>query len=176
MMRALHLDYASKTERHRLGILVLAAGITVAAIATLDYSNARDALTSQEIKTAEIRKAGKRNMLPTRGNSRESEATTQEYKAAQLALQRLSLRWTDLFTALESTRPNGVALIAIEPDPAKRVVKLTAEAKTSDDMLDYVEKLQSASGLADVVLASHQIRPSDPMRPMRFVVLASWVR
>jgi hypothetical protein len=53
---------------------------------------------------------------------------------------------------------------------------LTAEAKTADDMLDYVERLQAAGGLADVVLASHQIKQSDPLQPMRFVVLASWVK
>jgi hypothetical protein len=111
-----------------------------------------------------------------RANSRDIEASAQEYRQAQLALQRLSLRWNDLFAALESTRPGGVALLAIEPDPGKSVVKLTAEAKSAEDMLDYVERLQRAGGLADVALASHQVKPSDPLQPVRFVVLASWVK
>jgi hypothetical protein len=104
------------------------------------------------------------------------EASAQEYQLAQLALQRLSLRWNELFAALESTRPAGVALLAIEPDPRKSTVKLTAEAKTAEDMLDYVERLQTTGGLADVALASHQVKPSDPLQPLRFVVLASWAR
>jgi hypothetical protein len=111
-----------------------------------------------------------------RATPKELEASAQEYRLAQLALQRLSLRWNELFAALESTRPSGVALLAIEPDPGKSSLKLTAEAKTADDMLDYVERLQSAGGLADVVLASHQIKQGDPLQPLRFVVLASWVK
>jgi hypothetical protein len=32
--------------------------------------------------------------------------------------------------------PRTVALVAMEPDPRKRILKITAETKTSDDMVD----------------------------------------
>jgi hypothetical protein len=136
----------------------------------------REEVSAQEARTAEIRKTGKRTATSVRSTPREIEAEAQEFKSAQLALQRLLVRWEDLFSALESTRADGVALLAIEPDPGKSVVKLTAEAKTPEDMLAYVERLQGSGGFGDVVLASHQIKVSDPLQPMRFVVLASWVK
>jgi hypothetical protein len=176
-MRALRLDYSDTPRPRPLSTIVLVVGLTLVAFALLEYRAAREELATQETKTAEIRKSGKRSTSSTvRGNPKDVEASAREYKQAQLALQRLALRWNDLFTALESTRPTGVALLAIEPDLGKSIVKLTAEAKTAEDMLDYVERLQSAGGLADVVLTSHQIKPSDPLQPMRFVVLASWVK
>ena len=175
-MRALRLEYGGNPAAHPLGTVVLVIGFLLGVFVLVQYRAAREELTTQEVKTAEIRKSDKRGAPAVRGNPRDLEASAQEYKLAQVALQRLSLRWNDLFSALESTRPTGVALLAIEPDPAKSVVKLTAEAKTADDMLDYVERLQAAGGLTDVVLASHQIKQSDPLQPMRFVVLASWAK
>jgi Tfp pilus assembly protein PilN len=175
-MRALRLEYGSRQAARPLGTLVLLAGFVLALAVLLQYRAAREDLLTQEAKTAEIRKSGKRGPPTVRATPKELEAAAQEYRLAQLALQRLSLRWNELFAALESTRPSGVALLAIEPDPGKSSLKLTAEAKTADDMLDYVERLQSAGGLADVVLASHQIKQGDPLQPLRFVVLASWVK
>ena len=81
-----------------------------------------------------------------------------------------------LFAALESARVDGVALLAIEPDPGKSTLRLSAEAKSADEMLDYVERLQAAEGLADVVLQSHQIKQGDPLQPLRFGVSAAWAR
>ena len=156
--------------------MLLVAGAAAAGVALLEYRAVHEELVLQEARTAEIRKAGKRNVASVRSNPRELEAAAQEYRLAQRALQRLSLRWDELFTALEATRTNGVALLAIEPDPGKSIVKLTAEAKSPDDMLDYVERLQAGGGLTDVALASHQVKPSDPLRPVRFVVLASWLK
>ena len=175
-MRALRLDYSDTPRPRPLSTIVLVIGLALATFALLEYRAAREQLGAQEARTAEIRKSGKRSTSTVRANPRDLEASAREYKQAQLALQRLALRWNELFTALESTRPAGVALLAIEPDPGKSIVKLTAEAKTAEDMLDYVERLQTAGGLADVVLTGHQIKPSVPLQPMRFVVLASWVK
>ena len=175
-MRRLDLDYAPRPRTRQLGTVVLAVGVALSGAALLEYHSTRSQLAAQEERTADIRKAGKRSATAAPKSARDQEAAAQEYRLAQLALQRLSLRWESLFAALEATRADGVALLAVEPDPAKSVVKLTAEAKTAEDMLDYVERLQAKRGLADVALASHQVKPNDPLQPMRFVVLASWMK
>ena len=155
---------------------MLMAGVALAAWAVLEYRTVYEALSVQEARTAEMRKAGKRTAASVRSATHDADATAREFKVAQLALQRLALRWDELFNALESTRTQGVALLAIEPDSARGIVKLTAEARTPEDMLDYIERLQNVKGLAEVVLASHQVKPSDPLQPTRFVALASWVK
>jgi hypothetical protein len=175
-MRALRLDYLATRQSSPLGTVVLLVGLVLATLALLEYRAVRDELSDQQSRAGELRKSGKRSAAVATQGPRDLEAAAQEVKLAQAALQRLALRWDALFVALESARANGVALLAIEPDPGKNVVKLTAEAKSADDMLDYVERLQAAEGLADVTLASHQIKPSDPLQPLRFAVIAAWVK
>ena len=175
-MRALHLDYISTRAASPLAIAFLIVGLVLATLALLEYRAVRDELTDIEMRAGELRKSDKRSAAIASQGPRDMEAAAQEVKLAQAALQRLALRWDALFVALESARADGVALLAIEPDPGKNVVKLTAEAKSAEDMLGYVERLQSAEGLADVTLASHQIKPSDPLQPLRFAVVAAWVK
>ena len=175
-MRALHLDYISTRAASPLAIAFLIMGLVLATLALLEYRAVRDELAEVEARAGELRKSDKRSAAIASQGPRDLEAAAQEVKLAQAALQRLALRWDALFVALESARANGVALLAIEPDPGKNVVKLTAEAKSAEDMLGYVERLQSAEGLADVTLASHLIKPSDPLQPLRFAVVAAWVK
>ena len=175
-MRALRLDYVATRETSRAGAGMLIAGVVIATLALLEYRAVREELSAQQLRVAEIRTVGKRSAVNAASSPRDLDVALQEVKQAESALQRLSLRWDDLFVALESARSNGVALLTIEPDPGKKVVKLTAEAKSADDMLDYVERLQAAAGLADVTLASHQIKQGDALQPLRFGVVAAWVK
>ena len=175
-MRALRLDYAARRETGRVGTVILAAGLVLGALALLEHRAVREELTAQESRLAESRASGKRVAAGAPGSAGDVQAAAQDLKAARLALQRLSLRWDRLFSALESAQAGGVALLAIEPDPGGRTVKLSAEARSADDMLDYVARLQAADALADVILASHQIKQGDPLQPLRFAVVASWAR
>jgi hypothetical protein len=154
---------------------MLIVGVVLVSVASLEYRAVRAELAAHQVKLAEVRKSGKRvGASAARGRSGDVTAAVHEFNVARNALQRLSLRWTELFAALESAPASNVALLAIEPDAGKNVVKVTAEAKSAEDMLGYVERLQAASGLSEVVLASHQVRASDPLLPMRFTVVASW--
>ncbi len=175
-MRALRLDYHASSEKSGVGAVVLVAGVLLATVAFLEYRTLREELSAWEFKVAEVRKSAQRSASGAPRNPRELEAAAQEVKAAHAAIQRLSLPWDKLFGALESAQVNGVALLAIEPDPGKSTVKLTVEARSDMDMLDYVERLQAAVTLADVTLASHQTKPGDPLKALRFVVVASWVK
>jgi len=131
-----------------------------------EYRAVRLELSAQETRTAEIRKAAKRVPVGVPRAARETEAGAEEIKLAQLALKRLALPWDELFSALESARTDGAALLAVEPDPGKSVVKLTAEAKSAEDMLNYIERLQTTAGLDEVTLARHQINIDDqPQMP-----------
>ena len=175
-MRALRLDYVATSRAASIGTVVLCVGVVLLTVALLEYRAVRQEVSAQEARTAEVRKSGKRIASSVPQSPRDLEARAQEFRLAQLALQRLALRWDELFVALESTGAKDVALLAIEPDPGKSMVKVTAEARTAEDMLRYLERLQSASALADVRLASHQLKATDPLQPLRFVVVASWIK
>ncbi len=94
--------------------------------------------------------------------------------AVNAAVLQLNLPWRALHDAVEAGTPASVALLALEPDARRHSVRITAEAKSSDDMIAYVEQLQKQEWFSTVVLARHEINEQDPNRPIRFQLDAQW--
>jgi len=90
------------------------------------------------------------------------------------AVMRLNLPWRALHDAIGAATPSLVALLALEPDARKRTIQITAEARFSDDMIGYVEKLKQQEMFAEVTLVRHEINEQDPNRPIRFQIAARW--
>jgi Tfp pilus assembly protein PilN len=90
------------------------------------------------------------------------------------AILQLNLPWRELQDAVLAATPRTVALVAMEPDPRKRILKITAETKTSDDMVDYIAALKDQESFSGVILTRHEINDADPNRPLRFQLEATW--
>jgi len=95
-------------------------------------------------------------------------------RAVNDAVMRLNLPWRDVFEAVRAATPNSVALLALEPDAKRRTLRITAEARSSDDMLAYVARMQEQSWFGTVSLTRHEIAEQDPNRPLRFQLTAQW--
>ncbi|WP_229259777.1 hypothetical protein [Duganella aquatilis] len=91
------------------------------------------------------------------------------------AIRQLNLPWRELQDAVLTATPRTVALIAMEPDAGKRILKITAETKNSDDMVAYVEGLKEQESFTSVMLSRHEINEQDPNRPLRFQLEATWL-
>lgn len=91
------------------------------------------------------------------------------------AILQLNLPWRELQDAVLAATPHTVALVAMEPDARKRLLKITAETKTSDDMVAYVEALKEQDSFSGVLLTRHEINEQDPNRPLRFQLEATWL-
>ncbi|WP_075795325.1 PilN domain-containing protein [Massilia putida] len=94
--------------------------------------------------------------------------------AVNASVQQLNVPWRGLHDAVQAATPATIALLALEPDAKKSSVRITAEAKNSDDMIAYVEALQHIDWFTTVLLARHEINEQDPNRPIRFQVDAQW--
>lgn len=94
--------------------------------------------------------------------------------AVNAAVLQLNLPWRALHDAIAAATPNNIALLALEPDPRRRSMKITAEAKNSDDMIAYVGKLKQQELFGAVALLRHEINELDPNRPIRFQLDAEW--
>jgi Tfp pilus assembly protein PilN len=94
--------------------------------------------------------------------------------AVNAAVLQLNLPWRALHDAVQAGTPANIALLALEPDARKNTVRITAEAKTSDDMIAYVEALQKVEWFSAITLARHEINDQDPNRPIRFQLDAQW--
>lgn len=94
--------------------------------------------------------------------------------AVNAAVLQLNLPWRALQEAVAAATPPTVALLSLEPDARKQVLRVSAEVKTSDDMVAYIEELKQQEFFSAVVLTRHEIMELDPNRPIRFQFEATW--
>jgi Tfp pilus assembly protein PilN len=94
--------------------------------------------------------------------------------AVNAAVLQLNLPWRALHDAVQEGTPANIALLAMEPDARRSSVRITAEARNSDDMIAYVERLQKVEWFSAVLLSRHEINEQDPNRPIRFQIDAQW--
>jgi len=95
-------------------------------------------------------------------------------KAINAAVLQLNLPWRDMQEAVGEATPASIALLALEPEPNKQVLKISAEAKNPDDMIAYIEQLKQQEFFVSAALVRHEINELDPNRPVRFQVEAQW--
>lgn len=165
----MRLDFAAtESGASWSGLLMLVLGLAAAGLIVGDY---QQLLASAERIEAELgRLSTPRRSAEPRDARKQGEAVARSNEVAH----ELSRRWDRVFLALESAKAPDVALLAIEPDPRKGVLRVTAEAKSKNAMLDYVDRLQAAEPLQRVMLESHEVLSQVPEKPVRFVVTASW--
>jgi hypothetical protein len=168
-MRPLMLDYQRFALPGGAAWLLLGAGVLLSAAAVLAFAD-----INRELPVWEAQAARSNHGVHNDISLRNSEAVRHELKQANLILQQLALPWDALFAALEATGGEKVALLSVEPDVAKGMVRIGAEAKSAEHMLNYLRRMEQNGGIGAVVLLNHQIQSQDPDRPLRFSVAASW--
>jgi Tfp pilus assembly protein PilN len=94
--------------------------------------------------------------------------------AVNAAIAQLNLPWRDLFDALEAATPPGIALLSIEPDAKKHLLKGSAETKSDGEMIAYIEQLKKQAFFSNVMLTKHELNDQDPNKPFRFQFEAEW--
>jgi len=174
-MRGLELDYQRKPNNITLlGIVVCILAIIVLALMYIKYMQLNE---EGQIAEIELRQIESKIRLQTDGlnMTRDARTLAKEIKEASQILKMLGLKWDGVFGAVAAAHRKGVALLALAPEPEKRIVKISAEAKNFSVMLDYVKRLEEQSALGEVYLQSHNLQKRDPQRPVRFVVLADWM-
>jgi len=165
----LELDYIASPRRLRwIGLLLLAVSLFITADLLLRYRDARLAL--QRYETARGLLADERRPARTIPKERLEEHT----KAAQSAIRQLALPWAAIVQAVEAAGTSDVAVLQLQPDAQQALFRLTAEARGSGPMLEYLRQLAATPGLSDVHLLTHQVREDDPQRPVQFTIQASF--
>ena len=173
-MARLDLDMSPTRPRVPLaGWLLLVAGALATAFAVLQFqaANAERGREARELRTLEASLSE-----PATGSA--TSATVQDARSARAtaaALRELQVPWATLFVGLESVAGRNVGLLSIEPSAQRQEVRITAEAKNSGAMLDFLDALRGQPPLREVVLVSHQIQAQTPGTPLRFQARAQWV-
>jgi Tfp pilus assembly protein PilN len=175
----LQLEFAPNARRVSwLGALMLAAGAALLGFSGLQLAkvlatNARQADTLAALE-AHRGAAVAAAAASAKRASPSDPAELARTRAVRLVAQNLVTPWADLLASLESAPNKSVALLSVEPSVSKHSLRLTAEARSAQDMLGYLSALQRDSRLSAVVLVSHQVQAQAPGTPVRFQVQAAW--
>jgi len=174
-MRPLLLDY----QRRRNAVSVAGIALLLAGLAASVYGGMRYYDLSSEISVLEEKRITLQRKVHGPSKSRLAPKDAQqlgaEIKLANEVVAQLTLPWDALFKDVETVQNDRVALLAIEPDAQKRVIKISGEAKDFAAMLEYIKFLQDRGSFAGVYLQSHHIQHELAEKPVRFALIATWV-
>jgi Tfp pilus assembly protein PilN len=130
----------------------------------------------RRLDAEQVARVVQRHVVPVQAAPVQTKVTVSLAQAAAVnsAVLQLNLPWRELEQALGAATPATVALLALEPDARKHMVRITAEARTSDEMIDYIEQLQKQTWFTTVALTHHETNDVDPNKPIRFQIEAQW--
>jgi hypothetical protein len=152
------------------GTLLLAAGALAVAGAWIEYRQLEASRAGLEMKVAAAQRSNHRD-------------PAQDVRIASLMqesghiVQELATPWTPLLAELETASHDSasdIALLSVEPDESKHMVRVTGESRDLPRVLAYVGRLQKSALLRYPMLETHEVRSEDPQRPVRFAVSAEW--
>lgn len=173
-MKPITLDFKrTRPMLGGMGLALLATGLIAAVYVGSAQRELAGKIRDAERNVASLEKAGAHRMPVARAD--DGAALQLEVRQANEILQQLALPWDGLFKAIESSNEKEVALLSVQPEVQRRVLKLSGEAKNFDALLGYIDRLQKNTALSGVYLTQHEIRSQDPEKPVRFSLIANWV-
>ena len=152
------------------GVLLLMAGALATAAACVEYRRLDASRAGLEVKLADA------NRRAQRDPAQDVRSAGLSDEAARIAVQ-LGTPWTPLLAELEAASHDSasdIALLSVEPDESKHIVRVTGESRDLTRVLAYLGRLQSSALLRYPMLESHELRSDDPQRPVRFALSAEW--
>lgn len=163
------LDFVAPTGRSpRAAALLFAGGLAASIALAVSFKGALDQRAALDAKLGALAPAPVTPPSPQALKAAADEAIVE---------RELSIPWTQLLADLEAASQDSAATVSVlevQPDPAKHVVRITAEARTLPDALKYLERLQQTKVLRYPMLESHELRKDDPDHPVRVKLAAEW--
>jgi Tfp pilus assembly protein PilN len=175
-MRALHLDFLHPAgPRIQVGAALLALGVVAAIlVGGRYYALGRDVAQLEE-RLADVKRLERRDLPRIRVTAGDAKTLAQEVGRANAVLASLTLPWDAMFAELESAANANVGLLAIQPEASGRQVRLAGEARSFEELLAYIGRLEATAGFANVLLATHELKGGGAERPVAFALTADWV-
>ena len=170
MPQRLTLDFAAPPAAARSGRILLGLGVVALVAGGISFGLAWE---QRQRERAELVALAERGGAQHRNARNATAADAGAMRVAALVSRDLSAPWPELMRSMEASRSRDIALVRIEPIAARGSLRITADARHADAMIDYLEQLR-AQGLAEVALTSHQVQEKQPGTPIRFQAQARW--
>ena len=89
-------------------------------------------------------------------------------KAINTAIGQLNFPWSEILDAFQQTATSQTALLSLEPNAEKQLVRVVAESFNADAMFSYLQSLRESGAFTRVELIRYEVNEQDPKKPLRF--------
>jgi Tfp pilus assembly protein PilN len=165
----LQLDFVRPRRRYTwLGALLLSSGIALAGFSVQQYFAAEGEIAALERELARL----------ARGAGGEPKVDLDRLRArivlANQVVRKKTVPWDGLFRDIENASDGKIGLLAVQPDAATGVVRITGEARDTAALTAYITRLEAQPSLQNVYLAEHEIKLNQGHLVVRFNLNATW--
>lgn len=169
------LDFARPQPSIRLngrliGGLVLGASLALAAGLYFHYRNLAVEIESSEERIARLIRDG----FAARPSLGSREAAAEEVRRVNQAAVQLTIPWDELFSAVESATDRRVSLLSLQPNFARRELRISGEAENFGALREYIERLNRRDALDGLRLMSHEVVSRQYGTQIRFELMGAW--
>lgn len=162
-------------------LALLAAGLLALGAAGLDWMAQLRGVSKLEADLAQARPRSAEHATLPADEQREQD---RQRKIIGAAVRQLNVPVTRLIRTVQAPRDIRVALLGLDlngaPEPgdaamgASGALKISAEAETARDMMNYVAFLNEQALFSSVYLVKHELHAAAPGHPYRFQLEAQW--
>lgn len=173
-MRRLDLEFQPRRNGPLAWSLLAVASATVAGLVLLQQSLQAEQVEVEASVHRLEQQLGRRPATVAPLSNAASREQAERLAQMQSVSQQLQRPWQQLFAMLEAQPQDDVALLSLAPDARKGQLRITAEARNLEAMLQYHQRLEASAELSDVSLLNHEVLAAQPEHPVRFTLTATW--
>ncbi|MDV6342679.1 MULTISPECIES: PilN domain-containing protein [Nitrosomonas] len=159
---------------------ILLIGLLVLAGVLLQFRQVTEEVNHWTNRVERLEKQQQQKAAPrTRSTPRIKEFSQEirkEITQANAILDQINLPWETLFDAIEHAATEEIALLSLQPNVASRTLRLSGEAKSMSELLDFVEALERELVFENVHLLNYKVKQDNPHRPIIFLLTAAWMQ
>jgi hypothetical protein len=173
-MRRLELEFQPRRSSPLAwSMLALGSAVVIALVVLQQHLQDEQVELEASVHSLELQ-LGRRPATAAPQNSAASREQAERLAQMRSVSQQLQRPWQQLFSMLEAMPQDDVALLGMTPDARKGQVRISAEARNLEAMLQYHQRLEASAELSDVSLLNHEVLAAQPERPVRFTLTATW--
>lgn len=164
----------------RIDFSILLIGLLTLAGVFLQFRQVTEEVNSWTHRVERLEKQQQQKAAPrTRATPRIKEIGQEirkEIIQANAILDQINLPWETLFDSIEQAATEEIALLSLQPNVSSRTLRISGEAKSMSELLDFVEALERELVFENVHLLNYKIKQDNPHRPIVFLLTAAWIQ
>ncbi|MBI6922269.1 MULTISPECIES: pilus assembly protein [Pseudomonas] len=173
-MRRLELEFQPRRSGPLAWSLLALGSALVAGLVLLQYTLQNEQVELEDSVHSLELQLGRRPATAAPQSTAASREQAERLAQMRSVSQQLQRPWQQLFSMLEAMPQDDVALLGLTPDARKGQVRIAAEARNLEAMLQYHQRLEASDELSDVSLLNHEVLAAQPEHPVRFTLTATW--